>query len=71
MEVGKVVALWYLELLPGLVTLFLATFRTKEDGRNRQHGDNDLQGRGEREGGESRHYIEQTEINEDAPLVIY
>jgi hypothetical protein len=55
MEVCEVVALWHLELLPGLVTLLLSTFRSKEDGGNRQHGDDDLQGRGRERGGESRH----------------
>ena len=42
------VALWHLELLPGLVTLLLTTFGTKEDRRNRQHRDNDLEGEREK-----------------------
>ena len=36
------VALWNLELLSGLITLFLPTFRPEEDGRDREHRHNDL-----------------------------
>ena len=62
MEVSEMVALWHLELLPGLVTLLLTTFGTKEDRRNRQHRDNDLEGERERE--------DICRADEDAPLII-
>ena len=59
-EVGEVVALWDLELLPRLVTLLLPALGAVEDGWHRQHGHNDLthtekkkeaaEGRGEGDG---------------------
>ena len=41
-EVGEVVTLRDLELLPRLVTFLLPALGAVEDGRHRQHGHNDL-----------------------------
>lgn len=43
MEVGEVVTLGHLELLPGLIAVLLTTLGTKEDGWHRQHRHNDLE----------------------------